>query len=225
MPVRINLLAEAQALEELRRRDPAKRAIMFGLCAVAALLSWSLMLYGKTLLRKSELTRLQTEHQSRTNEYNEVLAGMGRLKQANLRLAALQELTTNRHLNGNVLQALQQHTVDDVQLLRFKTEQLFLRTEGTKARTNSNGRVTPGKPPTITERIALILDCRDGGANPGDQVSRFKEALAEAPYFRRVLGQNGEIKLRNLSAPQLNTETGRPFVLFSLECRYPEVVR
>ena len=122
------------------------------------------------------------------------------------RLAALQELTTNRHLNGNVRQALQQHTGDDVQLLRFKTEQLFLRTEGTKARTNSNGRVTPGKPPTITERIALILDCRDGGANPGDQVNRFKEALAEASYFRRVLGQNGEIKLRNLSAPQLNTK-------------------
>ena len=30
MPIRINLLAEAQAAEEMRRKDPVKRAVWIG---------------------------------------------------------------------------------------------------------------------------------------------------------------------------------------------------
>lgn len=225
MPIRINLLAEAQALEELRRRDPAKRAILFGTCLVLIVLGWSITLYSRALVRKSELARLHTELQARTNEYRHVLASMSQIREVNQRLAALQTLATNRHLNGNVLQTLQQSSVDDVQIMRFKTEQLHLLTEETKARTNDAGKVQLGKPATVTERIVLTLDCRDSSPNPGDQVNRYKEILTDAPYFRRVLGSAGEIKLRNLSAPQLDTETGRPFVLFTLECRYPEAVR
>ena len=37
---RINLLAEAQAAEELRRRDPVKRATWLGAFLVAAILAW-----------------------------------------------------------------------------------------------------------------------------------------------------------------------------------------
>ena len=37
MPIRLNLLAEAQALEESRRRDPVKRAVWAGVFLVLAL--------------------------------------------------------------------------------------------------------------------------------------------------------------------------------------------
>jgi len=39
MPIRINLLAESQALEEMRRRDPVKRAIWVGVLVVSLLLA------------------------------------------------------------------------------------------------------------------------------------------------------------------------------------------
>jgi hypothetical protein len=225
MPIRINLLAEAQALEELRRRDPVKRAIWVGAGLVALVLIWSASLYAKGLVRRSDLGRIQSELQSHANDYQRVLDNQKQLAGINQRLGALQQLTTNRHLSGNVLQALQQTVVDDVQLMRFKTEQVYLLTKGTEARTNEKGAVLPPKPATAAERIALTLDAKDLSANPGDQVNRFKEKLAGAPCFHEVLSKTNEIGLRNLSTPQTDPETGKAFVLFTLECRYPEKVR
>ena len=41
MPIRINLLAEQQAAEELRRRDPVKRAIWVAGFFVVVVVVWS----------------------------------------------------------------------------------------------------------------------------------------------------------------------------------------
>lgn len=225
MLIRINLLAEAQALEELRRRDPVKRAIWVGAGLVILMLIWSASLYAKGLVRGSELNRLQAELQSHTNDYQRVLDNQKQLAGINQRLGALQQLTTNRHLSGNVLQALQQTIVDDVQLTRVKTEQVYLLTEGTKARTNDSGAVLPGTRATATERITLTLDAKDSSVNPGDQVILYKQKLASHPYFQDVLGKTNEVSLRGPSTPQTDPETSKPFVLFTLECRYPEKVR
>lgn len=40
MPIRINLLNEALAEEDMRRRDPVKRAIFIGVFLVAVSLVW-----------------------------------------------------------------------------------------------------------------------------------------------------------------------------------------
>jgi len=225
MPIRINLLAEAQALEELRRRDPVKRAIWVGAGLVTLVLIWSGSLYAKGLIQRSELSRIETELDSHKNEYQRVLDNQKQLADTNRRLGALLQLAANRHLHGNVLQALQQTVLDDVQLTRIKTTQEYVMTAATKARTNEAGIVLPSKPATTTERITLTLDAKDWSANPGDQVNRFKEHLAAAPYFRDMLGKTNEIGLRNLSPPQQDGETGKAYVLFTLECRYPEKVR
>ena len=50
MPIRINLLAEAKAAEELRRHDPVKRVIFVGALAVALTLVWSSSLQLQTML-------------------------------------------------------------------------------------------------------------------------------------------------------------------------------
>lgn len=225
MPIRINLLAEAQALEELRRRDPVKRAIWIGAGLVVLVLIWSASLYAKGLVRKSDLGRIEGEVSRLSGDYQHVLDNQKQLAAIRQRLDALHQLTTNRHLNGNVLQALQRTIVDDVQLTRFKTDQAFLLTEGAKARTNDNGTLIPARPATVAERITLTLDAKDSCANPGDQVIRFKQKLAADPYFQAILGKTNEITLRSPSAPQLDTETGKSYVLFTLECRFPERTR
>jgi hypothetical protein len=223
MPIRINLLAEAQALEELRRRDPVKRAIWMAAFLVIAVLGWSSSLQLKAIISHGEMNRVEAQVNAHTNEYSTVLENQRKLTDINRRLQALRVLATNRFLNGTLLNALQSTTVDDVQLMRCKVEQLYTLNEEVKAKTNASGRMVPGKPASIVERIAVTLDARDNGANTGDQVNKYKQAIADFAYFRTAMGSN-EVRLASLSPPQPGTEA-RPFVLFSLECRYPEKTR
>jgi len=139
------------------------------------------------------------------------------------KLSALQELATNRLLYGTLLNALQQTTADDVQLLRLRTDQNYFYNEEIKPKTNSNDHIVPGKPASVTEKTVLTFEARDSGSNPGDQVNKFKRAIAASPYFQGVLGRSNELRLTSLSPPIF--ADGRPSVQFTLECRYPEKTR
>src|SRR5216684_5617351 len=132
MPIRINLLAEAQALEELRRRDPVKRAIWVGVGLIFVVLAWSTSLQLKAMLAKGELNRVTAQLASRTNEFQQALANQGKLLLVNRKLASLQQLATNRLLHGTLLNALQQTTIDDVQLVRLRTEEAYALNEEVK---------------------------------------------------------------------------------------------
>lgn len=224
MPIRINLLAESQALEELRRRDPVKRALWVGGFLVGLVVLWSASLQAKALMGKRELSRLQGQIAARSSAYKVVQQNQEKLRQVTERLGKLHELATNRFLNGTVLNALQQATVDDVQLMRLRVDQSYLYTEAVKPKTNADQRVTPGKPATATEKIVLTLDARDGGPNPGDAIDKFKKAVEHCDYFHSVLSKTNGVRLVNFSPPQTGPD-GKPFVLFTLECRYPEETR
>lgn len=224
MPIRINLLAEAQALEDLRRRDPLKRAIWVGVFLVALMLAWSSSIQLKAMMGKRELSQLEGQLTSRSNEFHQVLENERRLVEVREKLGALRQLAANRYLHGSVLNALQQTTIEDVQLIRFRTDLSYLLAEEVKPKTNANNRFVPGRPAMVTERILLTLDAKDSGPVPGDQVNKFKQAIADCSYFQSVLGKTNEVRLTNLSPPQTGID-GKPFVLFTLECRYPEKTR
>lgn len=223
MPIRINLLAEAQALEDLRRRDPVKRTIWASVFLVCVMFAWWSSLWAKGLWVRGELNHLQSQLAARTNDFQQVLENERKLKETIAKLNALQEMATNRFLYGTLLNAMQHTTVDDVQLLRLRTDQTYAYTDEIKAKTNANSRITPGKPATATEKIILTFEARDSGPNPGDQVNRFKHALATSPYFASGLGSSNEVRLTSLSPPQF--VDGKPSVQFTLECRYPERTR
>ncbi len=222
MPIRINLLAEAQALEELRRRDPVKRAIWVGSFLVALMLVWSAWLFSKARLANHELKQLHAQITARSTKYQQALDSEKKLADVNWKLAELQCLATNRFLFATLLNALQQTTADEVQLLRLRADQSWSLNEEVKAKSDGD-RVIPGKPASVTERAVIKLDARDNGANPGDQVPKFKRAVAEAPYFHTLLGKTNEVRLTSLSPPQ--SIDGTPCVLFTLECRLPEKTR
>ncbi len=223
MPIRINLLAEAQAIEELRRRDPVKRAIFGAIVLVALMVGWSISLQLKAMIARGELSRVASQLTSRTNEFQQVLLNQRKLVEANRRLLLLQEMATNRMLHGTLLNALQQTTLDEVQLTRLKTEELYVYNDEIKPKTNANEHVIPGKPASVTEKVVVTLEAKDISNNPGDQVNKFKQAVGRSPYFQGMLGKGNEVRLANLSPPQ--TLEGKPFVLFTLECRFPEVTR
>ncbi len=223
MPIRINLLAEAQALEEMRRRDPVKRAIWGAGILVSILVAGSIWLQVKAQFARREVNQLQNQITARAQKYQQALEGQKKLADVNYRLAELQLMATNRLLYGTLLNALQQTTIDDVQLLRFKTEQNFRFTDEVKPKTNANDQVIAGKPASVTETSLIKLEARDSGANAGDQVNKYKQALAENPYFHALKGKTNEVRLTSLLPPIM--VDGHSCVQFALEYRFPEQTR
>ena len=223
MPIRINLLAEAKAAEEMRRNDPVKRVIFIGTFLVVLMLVWSSSLQLESMMAKKEVSYLQTEIASNTNEFQRVQVDQKKINTAKEKLAALEKMTGSRFLQGNLLNALQQVSMDNVRLTRLRVDQDYFYTEGTQSVTNGD-RVIPGRPGTATEKVVVWVDARDSGANPGDQVNRFKEAVAKQSYFKTMLNKTNGVQLTTLSAPQASPD-GKSFVLFTLQCNFPEYTR
>jgi hypothetical protein len=215
MPICINLLAESQAAEELRRRDPAKRALWMASVLVGAVLIWSGSLQVKLLSDNGRLARLQDSMSNKANGYAQVMSNAQELAQANAKLDALHSLTTNRFLQANLLNALQRTSVDGIQLTRLRLDQNYIVLPEDQAKHAGN-----------IEKTLLTLEARDSSASPGDAtISHFKESIADNPYFRDQRLSTNDILLKNLSASQVDADTGRPFVTFVFECRYPDRVR
>jgi hypothetical protein len=224
MPIRLNLLAEAQAAEEMRRKDPVKRALFIAALLVVLLLVWASSLQLKAIIANKELGSVLAQINTKSNDYKQVIETQKKVLDITEKLFKLHSLATNRFLNGDLLNALQRTTVDDVQLTRLKVEQLYSLTERTKARTNGT-KVIAGTPDIWTEKVVLTLDGHDSSASPGDQVTRYKDALATNSYFQESLGKTNQVNLKNISAPQVDPASGRAIVLFNIECRYPEKTR
>src|SRR5580698_3897342 len=100
MPIRINLLAESQAADEIRRRDPVKRAIWVGICVVVLVLVWSSSLQVKIMADNGRLSNLENKLNSKTNDYARVLDNQKKLFEMNGKLAALNKMAAGRYLEA-----------------------------------------------------------------------------------------------------------------------------
>jgi hypothetical protein len=212
MPIRINLLAEAQAAEEVRRRDPAKRAGWAALILISGIVMWICLLQAKIIVVNSALNGKVGQLNLMTNQYTEVMANQNKLREVSGKLTALNRFAEARYLEANPLDALMRASVDGIQVIRLRTDQ-------------SIDSVVDPKP-LSTEKDTLILDVKDGSANPGnEQINKYKQVLAATPYFKAEHISTNNIQLRNLGVAQIDTESGKPYVQFTLECVYPEKVR
>jgi len=218
MPIRLNLLSEVQAEEELRRRDPVKRATFIGILLVGLSLVWFSSTWLETKIALRTKSQVDDEIQARTNDYSRVVADLKRISDGQRQLGALQQLSTNRFLQGNLLNALQKIYLPNVQITRLRLEQNYTLKQGTPLK---DSKITG--PGSATEKITLTLDAKDFSANAGEQVNSFKDKLSQNAYFSTNTEPNG-IRLLNLSAPQTSA-SGRNFVMFSLECRFTEKTR
>jgi len=217
MPIRINLLAEAQAAEEMRRKDPVKRSIWIGAFVVFLVLLASATLQFKIIAVRSEVSGLGVQWKSIEKRVQEINDHRNNTRDLEHKLSALNQFTTNRMLWANTLNALQHVPIDGVQLVNLRTEQTFLLNEAPKARTEAG--VSIGKGPSVTERILLTIE----GKDYGDKVQSYKQALADYSYFESRLHKTNKVQLTSLSAPQL--EGGRMFRAFGLQLFFEEKER
>ena len=220
MPIHINLLAEAQAAEEMRRKDPVKRAAWIGGFVVFLVLLCAMTLQFKIIVAKSEVNGLQASWKTIEKQVQDVNEHRNNAQELERKLSALDQFTTNRMLWATALNAFQHTPVDGVQLVRVHTEQTF-------TVNNDGGRPSPdgkgAKPSTVTEKIVVNLDARDYSARPGDQIPRFKQSLVNNSYFESALHKTNKIQLTSQTAPQM--ESGRPFVGFELKLFFEEKER
>jgi hypothetical protein len=219
MPIRLNLLAETQAVEEMRRHDPVKRAIWCTALVVALMLAWSSSLQLQSMLSSNKLNRITSQINQNTNAYQHVLDIRNQTALADQKLAALHQLTTNRFLYGTLLDAMQQTTVDRVRLLRFRTDQSYVYTEAVKGT-----QTTKAAPAKSIEKTLLTLDGIDSSLSAGDSVSRLREVLTTNAFLTKVLSRTNPISLKSLSPPQVSPD-GKSYVQFTFECRFPDNLR
>src|SRR5262245_23545495 len=116
MAIRLNLLAEAQAAEEMRRKDPVKRVGFAAALLIALMLVWSSSLQLKAKIITRQVAHVDAQMSTISNEYRVVLDNQKKADEARRNVVALRQLTTNRFLGANLLNALQQTTVDDIEL-------------------------------------------------------------------------------------------------------------
>ena len=199
-------MADALAEQELRKRDPVKRAIYVGALLVAIMLVWYSSIFLGHIVAKSDLSKVQSAAKNRTDEYNKAVATLQTLHSEQNRLKELDKLNSARFLQGNLMNALQMLYVSNVNLMRLEVSQHY----------TPSG--TPGKTTGITASIVLNLDACDSSPNPGDKVNLFKDAVGHLDYFRSQFSDTDGFNLSNLSSPQ-TTPGGSAFVLFSLSCR------
>ena len=227
MPIRLNLLAEVQAAEELRRRDPVKRAIWLGALLVACMLAWSSYVWGNTMVASRKLSRIEQDIHTITNGYHDVMVNQRKVEDVKRKLEQLHKLAINRFLQGNLLNGLQQATVEDVQLTKVWIKQEYLATDEVKGKTNTtDGRVLGFKPATAKETITITLEAKDSSPNAGDQVNPYKDTISTNAFFQTVLGRTNEVRLNSVSPPtQPGPNDIRTYRTFTLESRLPEKIR
>lgn len=221
MAIRINLLAEQQLAEEMRRRDPVKRALWFAGFAVAVVLIWSLGIWLKCWAAQSEAATLDMRWRSLEATNGNVTTNLMRIREITQKLEALDNLATNRMLWGSFLDAMQFSMVDNIQLVSLRTRQTYVLTPAIKARESIKG-----KPATTSEKITFVVDARDYGPTTGEQIDVFKKKILDNSYLQKYLTNENSLRLTARAQPQGDpTDPGRTFVLFTLEGVFPEVVR
>jgi hypothetical protein len=212
MPIRINLLAEALAEEDMRRRDPVKRAIYVGALLVALSLVWYSSSWLKHMVANNELNQVKGEIQSLTKSFDNVQANQKKIADAQKRLDALQLLSEKRFLQGTLLNALQQTYVPSVALIRLRVDQSYSKKDAGTAKNSGPGNAI--------EHIVMTLDAKDTSPNPGDQINKYKDVLSRMEYFKANLNPTNGVRLAG--PPQQAVADGKPFVQFTLDCRFTD---
>jgi hypothetical protein len=131
----------------------------------------------------------------------------------------LSQLATNRILNGRILNSLQYCMADNIELTRLRLNQTNTLIPATKG---SQGK--PGTPASSVRSVGLLIDAQHVGRRADSHIDDFRKKLRSDPFLARYLTNDNMIKLPTQSPEQPDPlDTNRIIVLFSLECRFPDL--
>jgi hypothetical protein len=219
MPIRINFLAEHQAAEAAKRRDPVKRVQMIGVSLVVVLIIWSAYLQERLMAANSKVDDVESRYKQIEAQHRLVRTNFAIATEAGSKLAALEQLAADRFLWAPPLNALQYVAVEDVELSALRGKQSYTLVDATPAVTNKSGTIR-AKAAGSREKVVIHLEARDYSTNPGDHIRLFQDAIADNSYFKTNLH-----KVEMTGRSPVQKSPFGTFVTFMLECQYPERVR
>jgi hypothetical protein len=220
MPIKINLLAEQLQAEDMRRRDPAKRAMMAGGIAVGLMLAWYGFLHIQSLTVTSNLKSQQDRLAEVEKKSSKAIVALKKSAGLEARLKALQSLSTNRFLWANALESLQHTTVSDVQFTRLRGKQNYL-VDPPPADPKA-----PKKTRYSTESLLLSIEARDFAEPSALNHTKLMADVGKAKVFRDQLKTSDAIVLKERGSSQPDPmDPARSFIRFIIECRFPETKR
>jgi len=226
MPIRINLLAEVQAAEDARRRDPVKRAALVAGALILVVMLWSGSVFWQVHKAQGELRQQQGRWNQNEKEFTRVTVERKEMLDAEAKLDKLNRVATNRFMVAPFLNALQQTIVpplaNNIQLEFLRLAHSF---ENVPAVPASKDKKIPAKPAGVLQRTVMNLRARDYG-NPGDaNYNKLKKDLLEQSYFKSVLQKDG-VRLTGTPTPVVTPDDPtKSYYQFTLECRFQEVKR
>jgi hypothetical protein len=126
MPIRINLLAEQQAAEEARRKDPVKRAIWIGSILIFATIVWAMVEHMELKARRAELANLDTQFKKADEAGRRVRDRIAEASELEDRIRALDKYSTNRVLWASVLDAFQKASMEQIRFKNIDSNQRYV---------------------------------------------------------------------------------------------------
>ena len=213
MPIRINLLAEQQAEEEARRRDPVKRAAWTAGVVIALMGIWSLYLQGRVWLMREQSKGLEAKWQSISTNYNEVKKIIANTAEVQARLEALHQLATSRFLITPNLSALPYTLAESVRLTRLRMDSSF---------TPDVTVLKSVRTTNILEKEVLTLQGVVQGSSVGP-VEQLKTNIIRNDFFQLALLKTNGVYLRDFVPRPDPEDATKSIGTFTLECYYPTV--
>jgi hypothetical protein len=213
-------MAEAQALEEARRRNPVKLGIWVAGFFVALVGLWimekQLEIYNAKVV-KAGLDEQWKADEAKYAGVTNAEAGIGAIQ---AKIAALDHLNTNRFLWGPVLNALQQTVVDQVQVNHIWALQTI---EREAPRTIAN-KTIPGT--ANFEKVKLSIQGRDYSPAT-DGYKKYEDALNHFDFFAKKMGGREGFTIEGAPGPKLQEApgAGREYRVFTLTNQFPDIRR
>jgi type IV pilus assembly protein PilM len=212
--VKINLLAEQQEAEELRRRDPVRRSKWVALSIVTVLLLWAAQLGVRLVLAGIEYKRHASAKETAETKMRALTLVSRQSALADDQRERIERIAAGRFLGADLLNALQEAVVDDIQLVHISVD---IQTRMVDPPPSTKG----SKDPFPVETVLLTLQGKDYGNPPS--LDTFIDRMVEVPYFKQHLRKTAPVKLVDRSPSQVDpSDVTKSFILFTVECTFAE---
>lgn len=212
-------------MEEMRRKDPVKRACWIAGFLVSLMLIWSLALQLKNWSVSEDLKSVQMKLKTLEKDSTQVITNQVRTAEMNKKLAALQQMSTNRLLCASVLNAIQFAIPENMHLVRVRTKQDFEENPMIPMKKDGDRILQAFKPASTTEKIRLYLEGSISGPGPDEKLDLLKRGLRLDAYLKGPFTNETSLRLNSrATAPDLN-DPGKTILNFTLEGVFPEITR
>jgi len=229
MPIRINLLAEVQAAEELRRQDPVKRAIIGAVVLVVLVLGYAGMLVYQGIQKKNDLVARQQVWDGLRPKHEAIKRNDTLKVETDKNVEKVFAYSTNRWFWAPVLNALAQVSTNsfttNIQVVKLHTEQVFAEAPEIKAGTNAVTKaLIKYRPPGMIEINRIIITAKDFGRDTDANYNRLKIVLAEFPFIKAELEPGGSVKVLDWTRGAVDPMQpgSKGYMNFVLQCQFGE---